>query len=230
MHEAAAAPDGDYEHICLSAGESLEPDEATARTPSRIEAELRQARRGRTESALIFDGRYFGVRTEGRGADPDWYWLHLAFVDPRPVRRTRRLRRAVVAALVAPAGTALLAVAMAGSLTGLTAAIALPVAALLSLAVLAYAVFDYFDQWIFCTRHGRAPVLRVARLRADRRGLRRFLDRLEDGASAACHQFEGARTELLRDEMRAHRRLLQEGVLAQQDFDAARAAILRAHG
>lgn len=230
MREAAAPPDGDYEHICLGAEESLEPDEATVRTPSRIEAELRQARRGRTESALIFDGHYLGVRKKGRGADPDWYWLHLAFVDPQPIRRTGRLRRAVVAALVAPAGTALLAVALAGSLTGLTAAIALPVAALLSLAGLAYAIFDYLDHWIFCTRHGRTPVLRIARLRADRRGLRRFLDRLEDGASAAWHQSSGARAELLRDEMRAHRRLLQEGVLAQQDFDAARAAILRAHG
>ena len=162
--------------------------------------------------------------------NPGWYWLDLAFVDPIPVRRASRLRRMVVAAVVAPAGAALFAVALAGSLTGPTAAIALPVAALLSLAGLAYATYDYFDQWIFCTRHGRAPILRVARLRSERSGLRRFLDRLENGARTAWRQSEGARAALLRDEMRAHRRLLQEGVLAQQDFDAARAAILRAHG
>jgi hypothetical protein len=229
MHEAETPPEGDYEHICLSAEDSLEPEEATVRTPSRIEAELRQQRRGRTESALIFDGRYLGVRTEGPGAGPCWYWLHLAFVDPQPIRRAERLRRAVVAALVAPAGGALLAVAVAGSLSGPTAAVALPAAALLSLAGLACATFDYLDQWVFCTRHGRVPVLRVARLRAERRGLRRFLDRLEDGADAAWRQAAGARAALLRDEMRAHRRLLQEGVLAQREFDAARAAILRAH-
>ena len=96
MHEATAPPDGDYEHICLSGEESLEPDDSAAPTPTQVEAELHQERRGGTESALIFDGRYLGVRTENPGTDPGWYWLHLAFVDPQPVRRSTRLRRAVV--------------------------------------------------------------------------------------------------------------------------------------
>ena len=88
MHEAAGAPEGEYEHICLSAEESLEPEEATALTPSRIEAELRQEHRGRTESALIFDGRYLGVRTEGRGADPGHQLdLHRLQRGPNPPGR-----------------------------------------------------------------------------------------------------------------------------------------------
>jgi hypothetical protein len=229
MHGVEAPPDGAYEHVCLSAEDTLEPDQPDAPTPVQIEAELRQTRGGETENALIFDERYLGVRTEGADSDDRWFWLHLAFVDPRPVRRAACLRRTVVAALLLPAMAALLAIGWAGSLTGPTAAIALPAAALLSLAGLGYAAFNYFDEWMLCTRHGRVPVLRIARLRADRRSLKRFMDRLEAGARAAWEQSRGAREALLRDEMKAHRRLLDAGVMAKPEFESARAAILRAY-
>ncbi len=216
-------------HICLSAEDSLEPDDGSAPTPERIEAQLRQVRGRGSENALIFDERYLGVEAEGPDANRRWFWLHLAFVDPKPVRRSARLGRLVVAAVAVPPTVALLAVAWAGSLTGLTATIALPTAALLSLAGLGYAVFDYLDEWMLCTRHGRAPVLRIRRRRADRRSLEQFMDRLEARTRAAREQSVGARESLLRDEMRAHRRLLEAGVLEKPAFESARVAILGAY-
>lgn len=83
---------------------------------------------------------------------------------------------------------------------------------------------------VFCTRHGRVPVLRLMRREPDRGQVKSFLAALEEAVHRAAAARPGSHGRLLRDEMKEHRRLLEAGVLQPHDFEAAKARILHAHG
>jgi hypothetical protein len=53
---------------------------------------------------------------------------------------------------------------------------------------------------------------------------------LECAIRRAVSEYPAPRTILLRDEMREHRRLFEEGVVSLRDFEEAKARILQAHG
>jgi hypothetical protein len=177
---------------------------------------------------VVFNRTYLGVHMSGAIAGPRSYWLNLAFLDPKPVRQTDRVWLGIAAgsALLSPgAGLAYTFVEL--SPIWAVALALLPAAALLSLGI---SLYRSFGTLVYCTRHGRVPVLRLSRGRPDRRRLKRFLDELQHAVRRALAERSGVRADYLRDEMKEHRRLLAQGVLGAQQYEAAQALILRAHG
>ena len=222
MQPALSSVASEYEHVYL-ASEELENVE-----PTTFQAELEQPRSRQRKRVVIFNRTYLGVHMSGAIAGPRSYWLNLAFLDPTPVTQTDRVWLGIAA------GTAVLSVAawLAYSFVQLAPAWALalsllPAATLLSLGI---ALYRSFGTLIYCTRHGRVPVLRLSRGRLDRRRLKGFLEELQHAIRRALAERSGERGDYLRDEMKEHRRLLAQGVLGTQQYEVAQALILRAHG
>ena len=222
MQPAMSLPASEYEHVYLVSDE-LEDVE-----PTTFQAELEQPDRHQLKRVVIFNGTYVAVHVSGARANPSSYWLNLAFLDPKPVWHTDRIWMGV------SAGAAMLSLAagLANTFVHLSPAWALaltllPAATFLSLGI---ALYRSFGTLVYCTRHGRAPVLRLTRSRPDRLCLKAFLDELQGAVRRALAERSGVRGDYLRDEMKEHRRLLEQGVLGAQQYEIAQALILRAYG
>jgi hypothetical protein len=224
----SAIPDQhEHEHVLLPSDPLDELEEVE---PTSIDARLEQRGRGVDRSATIFNRHYLTVRSCGRGASGREYWLNLAFLDPTPVRRADRLRLTAAAACALPVAAVVFILILAQPPARLTWTLILPGGLLAVVGGLALALHGYFDELGFCTRHGRRPVLWLRRSRPDRGSVRTFLDRLRAAAAEAREHHGGSRGDFLRDEMKEHRRLLDQGAFGPREFEAARASILRAHG
>ena len=205
-------------------------DELEDVEPTSIDAELEQRSRGGRRNAAIFNRHYLTVQWRGRGTPGGEYWLNLAFLDPTPVRRAVRLRLWAAAACALPVAAVVLILIMAKPPAGLVWTLVIPGGLLAVVGGLALALHAYFDELVFCTRHGRMPVLWLRRGRPDRTSVGEFLDRLEAASAEARENHGGSRGDFLRDEMKEHRRLCDQGAFGSREFEAARASILRAHG
>jgi hypothetical protein len=221
-----------HEHICLASDEQVQESAKPVVLPATGAAELTQAHPRLHRRAVIFDGTFLGVCTRRSGASTE-YWLNLAFVDPKPVRRLNRLwwNLGLGLTLLSGAAFALHFHPAAGMSQGWGqgwAAVLLlgPAAALLSLAV---AIHRYFDRLEFLTRHGRVPILRIFRSKSGRSETARFVDLLGIASARALALRAPARSQFLRDELQEHRRLHQQGAFTVKQFEAAKASILRQH-
>jgi hypothetical protein len=217
----------EYEHVCLYA---VEPDEPLPSfMPSAVSAKLDQSTPRFERRLVIFDGSYLGVHSASRATPPHKYWLRMAFLDPRPVSPASPAWWRISCAL-ALGGAVMLTAGMAGiepARTWTAGGLALCAAGIAS------AVFAWRrarDRLVFYTRHGRAPVAQLLRNRPDRRSAGEFLAMLQRAIECAAAERDGPRAQFLRDEMREHRRLLDEGVLPREEYEAAQARILGAHG
>lgn len=208
----------DYEHVCLTTEEPDEPVPAMAR--SAISAELAESRGRIKRRFVIYNRSYLGVRMSGGSSCTQEYSLKLVFLDPTPSRPTGSPWWGVAAALALLSSGLVLGGWVITSYAALAA----------SLLSLGLAVCRSFDRLIFCTRHGRVPVVQLLRRPTDRRHVKAFVAALQCAIREAATERSWDRSRLLRDEMKEHRRLLEAGVLQSRDFEAAKARILRAHG
>jgi hypothetical protein len=227
MYHAYDIPSGPQEHVLLPSEYLDAPEEVE---PSTVDAEIEHESRGVSHRATIFNGAYLGVRTRCRRGSERWYWLNLAFLDPTPGRRAQRLRLTAATACALP--VAAFVALLFGASPSAEQLWSLYVPATLSATALGLylALHDYFEELVFCTRHGRVPVLRLRRSRPDTRSVRDFLDQLDRTIARAHRERAGARGAYLRDEMKEHRRLLEQGIMSPAEFESARASILCAHG
>lgn len=214
MHATVTAPAGAYEYVYLVSDELEEVEPAT------VQAELEQSGGPLHRRVTIFNDTYLGVHIRMPGMPARWYWLNLAFLDPVPARPpdTPSLVTAACAALLAPAGLVLPG-------RGLAVSLLLAIA----LAFLGRAVYRGFGTLVFRTRHGRAPVLRLSRALPDRRRVRAFVCEMARAVQRGRAECGGDRGDYLRDEMKEHRRLVEQGALGPREFQRARALILAAH-
>lgn len=215
------------EHICLASDEVEEAEEVV---PTTMEAVLEQTCGKRRRRLVLFNGSILGVSTSGPRSKAGEYNLKLAYVDAAPVRHVARVYWAIFAATAVPGAALLAAQSMVGIALDpawLAADALLLAAALWSLAV---ALHRYFDRLVFLTRHGRVRVLEISRSRPDRRLPRAFIDRLKKAIRQAQLKCPPVQSHYLRDEMREHRRLREQGVMQAEKFELAKALILRAHG
>jgi len=222
MQPATSVSASEYEHVYL-VSEELEDVE-----PTTFQAELEQQGSRQRKRVVIFNGTYLGVHMSAAVAGPRSYWLNLTFLDPKPVRQTDRVWLGVAAgAAVLSLGAGLAYTFVQLSPVWAVALALLPAAALLSLGI---ALYRSFGTLVYCTRHGRVPVLRLIRGQPDRHRLKGFLEELQHAVRRALAERSGVRGDYLRDEMKEHRRLLAQGVLGAQQYEVAQALILRAHG
>jgi hypothetical protein len=217
----------DYEHVCLYAVEPEEP--LPSFMPSAVSARLDQSTPRFERRLVIFDRSYLGVHSDSRTSPPQKYWLRMAFLDPRPTPLASPAWWHISCGL-ALAGTVML---MAG-MSGIEPAQAWTAGGLATgVAGIASAVYTWCrsrDRLVFYTRHGRVPVAQLLRTRPDRQSAGQFLAMLQQAIERAAAERQGPRAQFLRDEMREHRRLLDEGVLPREAYEAAQARILGAHG
>src|SRR4029453_17077978 len=185
MQPALSLVASEYEHVFL-ASEELENVE-----PTTFQAELEQAGSRQRKRVVIFNRTYLGVHMSGAVAGPRSYWLNLAFLDPKPVRQTDRIL------LCLPAAAAMLSLAAGLAYTfvqlSLAWALALPLLLAAMFLSLGIALYRSFGTLVYCTRHGRVPVLRLSRGQPDRRCLKEFLEELRRAAHRALAERSGVR-------------------------------------
>ena len=221
LQPALSVSAAEYEHVYL-ASEELEDVQ-----PTTTQAELEQSGSRQRKRVVIFNGTYLGVHASGTTAGPRSYWLNLAFLDPKPVMQPDRVWLGVAAGgavLSIAAGLTYVVAQLSGAWA--LALLPLPVLTVLSLGI---ALYRSFHTLVYFTLHGRVPVLRLIRGRPDKRRFKAFLDELRRAVGRALVKRGGTRRDYLRDEMKEHRRLLKQGVLAAPQFEVAQALILRAH-
>jgi hypothetical protein len=217
------------ESVCLTTDEFV------------IDRSLRGARRGptltvvhrhrrcETELALL-DGHRLAVHDRGRGGRR--YVVDLRFIAETPLTsRTvawncwlALLATAIAAGLVAWLAWDQRAHPQAWSAWVVT--LALSVTALLLGLVARYRTYESI---LLYSVHGRVALARLTGGLGSTRQAATFQAELVRGIAAARAAITQSRQAFLRDELREHRRLFEDGVLAAEAYEAGKRRILQAH-
>lgn len=216
---AGAFRDGRVEHITLESppeGSPVGPRGQPRNTMRSFTAEA--PRRGVAECVSFLDEHRLGVRRATERGRID-YELDLRFLDPVPtVVRIVPWGWLSVAAGIAVSA----ALTLASGGDGLLAV----VAGLLSALMVVRHTRTRLD---FRSTDGRVVLFSTARSRGEGPGGQAFLNELAAAVVAARFAWPQTNQAFLRDQMREHHRLFEEGVLARDAYEAARASILAAH-
>ena len=102
---------------------------------------------------------------------------------------------------------------------------ALLTGAFISLGLLFY---RFSDCIVFCSQHGRWPLLTLLNHNPTPEQLQHFVDGLSDRIRQARVHWPD-RQQLLSAELREHRRLKDEGILSAEKYDAVKRRILSKH-
>jgi hypothetical protein len=234
MHRFSTNPHaggvGRAEHISL---ESEPAESRTAPNPSRplIQYPLSKGGRGVTTCVSILPDHFVSVATQRKGS-AELHTIDLRFVEPRPFAIRKVPWRFMYAAI----GITLLAVVITAICVqwpnlGQKIGGQLTAAVLGAIAIVGY-VLSYFlttESLLFLSTHGRARVITIAgRLGTIRRAQGCAAD-IVSRIKIAQKQFKQTRQAYLRDEMREHARLYEQRVFSEEQYNAAKRRILRAH-
>ena len=223
MEPRIAIPRGTYEHISMAC------DEIETVEPNFIDAELEQSGRLAGQRITIFNGTHLGIGSITQPPKKLSHHVNLAFVDPRPVSRLDWRGKVAVTAMAIAGSVAILIAARLSLHLDIHQAIALLALIVATLAGLGATLRERAKETVFLTRHGRVPLVRFCGRTARQDGNRDFLRLLVHSIRRAHGERLRERGTLLRDEMKEHRRLADEGLLSAKQFQSARALILRAH-
>jgi hypothetical protein len=217
------------EHICLESDEIVvERRIGTKRIGPCITITNRL--RGCATELAVLDGHRLEVRTRHpRGADQR-YVVDLRFVDAAPLIRRHVGWRLWQACLLL------------GMLALLTAWLATPTRALLatpwllplalastSIGAAALAVYRTYETVAFLSIHGRTVLVEATGGLRCRRACGEFVAALERRVTEARRTAAQPKQQFLRDELREHRRLFEDGVLSEARYETGKRSILRAH-
>jgi hypothetical protein len=207
------------EHICLA---SDTEDSSQARVINRRFEQLSNWRRRRAVFT-VFNEYHVAIETSGLGRKPRGYQFDLSFLSSRP---NRVIRIDWTLALLA---LALLAVGV-GTLVYGTVAVLLSVALLMGgFCALLLALCRSSDRLVYLSKHGRAPLLVLQNKTPDPTALQSFTTELGQRIRRGRHRWPDRRS-YLSAELREHRRLHEEGILSQQEYERIKRRILDRHG
>jgi hypothetical protein len=219
------------EHIVLESETPRELPKASA--PRRIHATLQCASRLRRRALnlAIIDYHYLAVSLR-RGKDTSDYVLDLRFIDPS-LALTRNIPwRWILSAFVLTALTVLsfrsASILAMGPLQHFMPRIAATLCAASVCAYLVVAVL-LFETVAFHSIHGRATLVEYTAGPGMLRAARPFMRKLAAHIQLAAQSRRLTKAEQLRDELRDHHRLMEEGVLSAEVYDASKASILAQH-
>jgi hypothetical protein len=227
-----ATPAIQAEHICLQS------DEFVVNAPirgKRIGPALKIASRFRnceTELALL-EGHRLEVRSWRPHRARLKYVVELRFFDSAPITRLSIDWRSWVAGLLLAALAAAsyrLATATdspSWMQLGLPGSIALLVAAV---CVVLLALYRTNETVQFRSVHGRAVLVEFTGNVGCARAAGAFTAELRRQIADARAQAAQSKQQFLRDELREHRRLFDDGVLSEDAYEAGKLRILQAHG
>jgi hypothetical protein len=220
------------EHIVL---ESDVRELPRLQSPRRVHASLQCRSRLRRQrlTLSIIDYYYLAVHVGRSETAATEYVLDLRFIDPSFAFTRRIPWRCVWAALaLTTAATAASAVWYATDSAlrerHLLAQVSAALIAATALTYLAVAV-RLLETVALYTLHGRAAVLEYRGGAGTLRRFRPFMRKLAAHVQLAATARRTTRAEHLRDELREHYRLKEDGVLPVETYDASKARILAQH-
>ena len=213
------------EEICLSAAVD-DPEADQPPDDQKTEAALEQTnwmRRCQSEFTL-FNNHRLSVKTQGFMQNARDYTVDIGILDPQP-RRSLKICWSNLLIFVALCGAA-----WSFTLTDLTPNSTLPPLILGACAGLSLilAVYRSHDRLVFYSQYGRVPLIVLFNRSPDRAMLDSFTDTLVQHIKGAKIHYPRA-NETLSEELKAHRRLMEEGVISSKRYDVVKQRILSQH-
>ena len=219
---------GRAEHISLEA--EPETNAPLPKQNARVLATFSLASRfrGLRTSMSLLDGHMLQVDTQRPGQPARSYLLDLRFVNSKPARKRS------VAWLWAVDTLALLLLATvkfwrAAEGTNLTSSLSFGVGALLAAGITAaWFMRSTTESLSFASTHGEVPMTQVVGGIGSAKAGKKFFVQLIRSITEAKSVAPANKHHYLREEMREHHRLHELGVLADADYERAKAKILLA--
>jgi len=187
----------------------------------------------RTETELaVLDGHRLEVRTRRARRAEQRYLVDLRFVDSAPVMHRYVGWRWWQACLLL--GVLALLTAWLATSTSVPASLATPWPVPLALAstsigAAVLAVYRTYGTVDFLSLHGRASLVEATGGLRVHRACAEFVAALDRRVAEARHTTTQPKQQFLRDELREHRRLFEDGILSEAAYEAGKRSILRAH-
>jgi hypothetical protein len=213
------------EEICLSAAVD-DPEVDHSSDDQEAVAAIEQAnwmRRCRSEFTL-FNNHCLSVKTQGFMQNARDYTVDIGILDPQP-RRSLKICWSNLLIFVALCGAA-----WSFALTDLA-----PNSTLLPLILgtcaglsLILTVYRSHDRLVFYSHYGRVPLVVLFNRSPDQMTLDLFSDALVQHIKDAKTHYQCA-NETLSEELKAHRRLMDEGVISSKRYDIVKQRILSQH-
>jgi hypothetical protein len=222
----------DAEHISLQS-ETMEMGTAPrVDRKSLVKYQLVSRARGSVTRIAILDGHFVSLNLRRARAQEQEHTVDLRFVDPRPIGIRKVgwpwMYVAIALTLLAAAAT-VFAIQFASPDQRLWA---VPAAIVLgTFTVSSYLMCLYFttESMVFVSTHGRARLIVITGGLGTTRAARKCALDIVKHINLARKQAKQTRQVFLRDEMREHSRLHEQGVLSDEQYEVAKARILKSH-
>jgi len=213
------------EEICLSTtGEDAETDEVSGGRET--VAELEQYNRMRLSQSrfTLFNNQHLEVETRVAMQPARNYTIDTGILDPQPKRSVKiSLGYLLIFALcsiylIAVSGQVIPGMTLLAFMTGAGAGLSLVAA-----------IYHSHDRLVFYSQHGRVPLVVLFNRLPDRETQNAFTDTLVAQITEAGTPNTGI-DEILRIELKAHRCLMEEGIISTRRYDIVKQRILGQHG
>lgn len=216
------------EHILLESDERKVPHPRCLRkVHARIELHSRLRRRA-LQLELV-DYYYLAVRSYRASIIAAEYVLDLRFVDASLALSRHFASRWLLSALLLIALAGAIAFRISGSTAPAGWLAASGVVLIMALAAAAVCIYRTTETVSMYSVHGRARLFEFTSGLGVKRAVQPFKNKLAAHVKLATAARRPMRSEHLRDEMREHFRLRENGVLSAEEYEASKARILAEH-
>ncbi len=173
----------------------------------------------------LFDNHRLSVKTQGFVQNSPDYTINIGILDPHP-KRLFKISWGNMLVFVGLCGAIWLFAFNSLAQKTTLVAIILSVCAGLSLIL---AIYRSHDRLVFYSQSGRVPLVVLFNRLPDRVTLDSFTEVLIQHIKDAKAHYMGT-IETLNEELKAHRHLMEEGVISNKRYDIVKQRILSQHG
>jgi hypothetical protein len=219
------------EHISLQS-ETVETRAKPMTRKTLIKYQLRSRARGTKTRVSILDGHFVSVNVKRPRTAEQEHNVDLRFVDPRPIG----IRKVGWPWMYVAIGLTVLAVAASVFAVVFASPIARVWAVPTAIVLGTFTISSYLmclysttESLLFVSVHGRARVITITGGLGTTRAARKCALDIVKHISLARKESKQKRQAYLRDEMREHNRLYEQGVITEEQFMDAKTRILQAH-
>jgi hypothetical protein len=214
------------EEIYLSAdGDDRETDQSPEDPQTAAVLEQANGMRQCRSEFTLFNNHRLSVKTQGFMQNVRDYTVDIGILDPQP-KRSLKVCWSHLLIFAGLGGAAWLCSTASFASKSMLLSMILSVCAAVSLIL---AIYRSHDRLVFYSQYGRVPLVVLFNRLPDRVTLDAFTDALvQNIKNAKTHSRET--NETLSEELKEHRRLMEEGVISKKRYDIAKRRILGQHG
>lgn len=214
------------EEICLSTSDQVDPEMDQSLAAVEKAAVLEQAnwmRCSRSEFTL-FNNHRLSVETQQFMQDARDYTVDIGILDPHPKRLFKVSWSYLLIFFLLCGAASFFAF---GGLTSNATYFSIGLAVFAGVS-LVLAMYRSHDRIVFYSQHGRTPLVVLFNRQPDRVALDSFTDALVEYIKDAKDQNQST-NETLNEELKEHRRLMEEGIITSKRYDIVKQRILSQH-